>query len=161
MPQIQREVVIALPIGQVWEFISDMNEWARNLPGYCTHEMKSETESIWRLKGDVGILSREVDLRVTITEWADQIGVKFTLKGVYEPVEGKGQVGIIACDLNQTKLIIEMELKATGLMGPIINALLGKVITGMGDEFITSLSAELLKRKEIRRHYDSTIQVSV
>lgn len=146
MPEIQRDASIALPIGQVWEFIADMNEWAHCLPGYCAHEMKSETESIWRLKGDVGILSREVDLRVIITEWVDQDRVKFTLKGVYEPVEGKGQVGIIAKDITQTKLILQMELKATGLMGPIINALLGKVITGMGDEFIASLSDELLKR---------------
>jgi hypothetical protein len=109
--------------------------------------MKSETESIWRLRGDVGILSREIDLRVIITEWVDQTRIKFTLKGVYEPVEGRGQVGITAVDPTQTKLIIEMELKATGLMGPIINALLGKVGPGMGDQFVAALSDDLLKRK--------------
>ena len=151
MPEIRRETVIPLSLGQVWEFIADMNEWAHDLPGYCTHEMKSETESIWRLRGDVGILSREIDLQVIITEWVDQTGVKFTLKGVYEPVEGRGQVGITAVDPTQTKLIIEMELKATGLMGPIINALLDKVAPGMGDQFVAALSADLLKRKkEIR-----------
>jgi len=152
MPDIRREAVIALPIQQVWEFIADMNEWAPSLPGYCTHEMKSETESIWRLRGDVGILSREVDLRVTITEWVDQTRIKFILKGVYEPVEGEGQVSITAEDPTQTKLIIEMELKATGLMGPIINVLLGKMAPGMGDEFVAALSADLLKKGGVKRH---------
>ena len=148
MPKIRRETVIPLPIGQVWEFIADMNEWAHDIPGYCGHEMKSETESIWRVRGDVGILSREIDLRVIITEWMDQAGVKFTLKGVYEPVEGRGEVGITAVDETQTKLTLEMELKATGLMGPIINPLLGRVGPGMGDQFIAALSADLLKKKK-------------
>ena len=116
MPEIRREATIPLPIEQVWNFIADMNEWAHNLPGYCGHEMKSETESIWRLRGDVGIISREIDVHVIITEWVDQTRVRFSLKGVYEPVKGRGQVGITAIDSTQTKLIIEMELKATGLM---------------------------------------------
>jgi len=135
-----------LPIGQVWEFIADMNKWAHDIPGYCGHEMKSETESIWKVRGDIGIISREIDLRVIITEWVDQAGVKFTLKGVYEPVEGLGQVGITAVDTTQTKLTLEMEFKATGLMGPIINPLLGKVGPGMGDQLIEALSTDLFKK---------------
>ena len=146
MPSIRREAIIPLPIKQVWDFIADMNEWAHDLPGYCGHEMKSETESIWRLRGDVGIISREIDLQVIITEWVEQTRVRFSLKGVYEPVKGRGQVGITAIDSTQTKLIIEMELKATGLMGPIINVLLDKVGPGMGDQFIEALYADLMKK---------------
>ena len=146
MPEIRREAILPLPIRQVWEFIADMNNWAHDLPGYCSHEIESDTESVWRLRGDVGILSREIDLQVIITEWVEHIRVRFTLKGVYEPVKGRGQVGITAVDSTQTKLIIEMELKATGLMGPIINVLLDKVGPGMGDQFIEALSADLLRK---------------
>lgn len=145
MPKVRREAIQPVPIGRVWEFIADMNNWAHDLPGYCAHEMKSERESVWRLRGDVGILSREVDLGVVITEWVEQTRVKFTFKGVYEPVKGKGQVSIAADDPSQTRLAIEMEIEATGLMGPIINALLSKMVPRMGDQFVAALSADIQK----------------
>ncbi len=148
MRKIQRETVVAVPVGQVWEFIADMNNWAHDLPGYCSHETKSDRESIWTLKGDIGILSREIDVRVVITEWVEQNRVRFTVEGVYDPVKGGGQVGIAADGPTQTKLIIDGELEAGGLMAPVINTLLGKMLPGMCDKFVASLCADLAKCKK-------------
>jgi carbon monoxide dehydrogenase subunit G len=74
----------------VWEFIRDMNNWAPFLTGYQKHQILDETDSLWTLKGEVGILSRMVELRAHVTEWVEPQRVAFTLTGVNEAVDGGG-----------------------------------------------------------------------
>ena len=74
----------------VWQFVSDMDRWAPFLLGYQSHEKRSDRESIWKIKGDVGSLSRIVDFRVLITEWTEPERVRFTLEGIGEPMNGDG-----------------------------------------------------------------------
>jgi carbon monoxide dehydrogenase subunit G len=82
----------------VWDFVRDMDQWAPFLLGYQAHEKRSDTESTWTLKGDVGALSRTVDFRVHITEWTEPERVRFTLEGVSEPMEGDGSFKIERLD---------------------------------------------------------------
>ncbi len=90
MPEVTYETVMRLPVDTVWRFVEDMNNWAPFLTGYQKHEIKTDTNSQWTLKGDVGILSRTVELDVNITEWVEQERVAFTLVGLNEMVEGGG-----------------------------------------------------------------------
>lgn len=145
MPEVQREVTVPLPIAQVWEFIADMNNWAHDMPGYCGHEMKSETESFWRLKGEIGPLNREMEVAVLISEWVEQTRVKFSMEGLYEPFKAGGQLSITADGPAQTQLVFELELAAKGLMAPVINPLLGKMAPGWCDQFTAALTAHLLR----------------
>ena len=75
---------------EVWAFVSDMDRWAPMLLGYQSHEQRSERESTWTIKGDVGTLTRVVDFRVSIIEWVELERVRFTLEGVGEPMTGDG-----------------------------------------------------------------------
>ncbi len=79
-----------LPVGLIWDFVADMDNWARFVTGYQGHEKRSETESLWTLKGDVGVLSRRLVFQVEITEWSPGKRAAFRLKGVNEPMEGEG-----------------------------------------------------------------------
>lgn len=46
MPEIRREAIILLTIGQVWEFILPMSERAHGLSVYSNHDMKYKTKSV-------------------------------------------------------------------------------------------------------------------
>lgn len=94
MPEVEYATTMCLPRPVVWEFIKDMNNWAGFLTGYQKHEILDETDSVWTLKGDVGILSRVVRLQAHITEWIDQERVAFTLTGLNEKVDGGGMLVI-------------------------------------------------------------------
>ena len=96
MPEAIHTLRVALPPEAVWDFVKDMNQWAPMLTGYQKHSIVSETKSLWTLKGDVGILSRTVELEVNITEWAGPDRVRFTLTGLNEAVSGEGQFEIRA-----------------------------------------------------------------
>ena len=90
MPEVEYTTTMALSRQLVWDFVKDMNNWAPMLTGYQTHEILDETDSLWTLKGDVGILSRVVKLRAHVTEWIDREKVSFTLTGLNEKVDGGG-----------------------------------------------------------------------
>lgn len=90
MPEVEYATTMSLPRPLIWDFVKDMNNWAPFLTGYQKHEILDETDSVWTLKGDVGILSRVVKLQAHITEWVDQERVAFTLTGLNEKVDGGG-----------------------------------------------------------------------
>jgi carbon monoxide dehydrogenase subunit G len=94
MPEVAYTTEMRLPLDTVWAFVSDMNNWAPFLAGYQKHEILDGTDSLWTLKGEVGILSRMVELRAHVTEWEAPQKVSFTLTGVNEAVDGGGSLVI-------------------------------------------------------------------
>ena len=90
MAEAEFTTTTPLPIGRIWDFVADMDHWARFVTGYQSHEKRSETESLWTLKGDVGVLSRKLVFKVDITEWSVGKRAAFRLKGMNEPMEGEG-----------------------------------------------------------------------
>lgn len=92
MPEVEYSTTMALAPEVIWEFVKDMNNWAPMLTGYQEHEIIDDTDSIWTLKGDVGILSRMVKLKAHVTEWNGPERVAFTLTGLNEKVDGGGML---------------------------------------------------------------------
>jgi carbon monoxide dehydrogenase subunit G len=79
-----------VPADRVWSFVEDMDQWAGFVMGYQSHQKKSDTESVWTLKGDLGVMARTLTFDVSITEWNGPSRVRFTLRGVNEPMNGEG-----------------------------------------------------------------------
>ncbi len=106
MPEVTYTTVMNRPVATIWDFVKDMNQWAPMLTGYQGHEVQSETDSVWTLKGDVGILSRTVKLAVHITEWVDAERVSFTLTGLNEVVEGGGTFTMAQAAAGETAVAV-------------------------------------------------------
>lgn len=90
MPEVEYTTIVALPLEVIWDYVKDMNNWAPYLTGYQKHEIVDDVDSIWTLKGDVGMLARVVRLKAHVTEWNGPTRVSFTLTGLNEPVDGGG-----------------------------------------------------------------------
>ena len=90
MPEVEYATTARLPVGTVWEFVQEMDNWAPFVAGYQSHEKQSEKDSTWLLKGDVGMLTRTVKFAVHIEEWNAPSRVSFTLLGLNEPMKGSG-----------------------------------------------------------------------
>ncbi|MCP4907987.1 MAG: SRPBCC family protein [bacterium] len=102
MAEHTHTVTTSVAADVVWDFVSDMDRWAPFLLGYQAHEKKSDSESIWTIKGDVGTLTRIVNFRVLITEWTEPERVRFTLEGIGEPMEGDGSFQLEMLGPSQT-----------------------------------------------------------
>lgn len=90
MPEVAYTTVVNAPQAAIWDFVKEMDNWAPFVTGYQSHEVLDDANSIWTLKGDVGVLSRVVQFRVHITEWAGPARVAFTMSGVNEQTDGEG-----------------------------------------------------------------------
>ncbi len=90
MPSAEYTTTAKLPVETIWDFVKEMDNWAEYVTGYQSHEKQSETDSVWVLKGDVGVLARILKFQVHITEWNGPSRVAFQLKGLNEPMEGGG-----------------------------------------------------------------------
>lgn len=121
MPEVEYTTVVNLPPEQVWDFVKDMNNWAPFLTGYQKHQILSDTDSIWTLKGDVGVLARTVELKAHITEWNGPERVSFTLAGINELVDGGGT--LILGPYTQAVADAAPMVKQRSLFGRIIDAI--------------------------------------
>ncbi len=102
MPEVEYTTTVALPPELIWDFVKDMNNWAPYLTGYQRHEVVDDADSIWTLKGDVGVLARVVRLRAHVTEWNGPKRVSFTLTGLNELVDGGGTLEMSAAQDGRT-----------------------------------------------------------
>ncbi len=143
MPEVEHSVTVRAPVVDVWAFIKDFDNWAPFLIGYQSHEVVDETDSIWTIKGDVGILSRTVKLRIHITEWVEGERVSFALKGLTESVEGSGTF-VAQPDPEGCQLSFQLSLKAGGLSGPMVNVVMGPLLRPAA----SSLAEKIAKRVE-------------
>lgn len=98
MPEATHEVTICAQIDDIWEVVKEMNNWAPLVTGYQRHEIIDERHSLWVLKGDVGALSRTVELDIHILEWSGPERVHFSLKGRNEDVSGDGTFELFSLD---------------------------------------------------------------
>jgi len=90
----------------------------------------------------VGIMAKTVSFNVHIDEWVDGDKVTFSMKGVSENMTGKGSLQVNA-DGDNTKLTFYLEIKAGGLIGPMVNAVLGPVLRPIAEDFAEKLVARI------------------
>ena len=91
MPEAEYSTTARLPVRVIWAFVREMDNWAPFLRGYQSHEKQNDADSVWVLKGDVGMVTRTVKFHVHVDEWGEPERVRFTLKGLNEPMEGGGE----------------------------------------------------------------------
>lgn len=90
MAEAEYTTTTSLPVERIWSFVEEMDNWARFVTGYQSHEKRSQTQSLWTLKGDIGVLARRLVFEVDITEWSPGKRAAFRLRGVNEPLNGEG-----------------------------------------------------------------------
>jgi carbon monoxide dehydrogenase subunit G len=135
MPEVNYKNIVNAPMDEVWGFVSAIGKWAPFLKGYQKHEEINDKESIWTLKGDVGVLSRTVDVKVNITDW-DEEGkkVEFTIEGINEKASGGGTFIAVAKSDSETELTFNLTMSAGGMIGPVVNVLLKPMLKPVAKE---------------------------
>jgi carbon monoxide dehydrogenase subunit G len=90
LAEVEYSTTARLPVEAIWDFVQEMDNWAPFVAGYQSHEKQGERDSLWVLKGDVGVLARVVKFAVRVEEWNGPSRVCFSLTGVNEPMQGSG-----------------------------------------------------------------------
>lgn len=86
----EHSVRIARSDRELWAYMATFSNWAPHVVGYQSLREVDEKTSVWTLRGDVGILSREVEIEVGVNAWDEGRSAAFTLTGLTERLSGTG-----------------------------------------------------------------------
>lgn len=148
MPEVIHTVTVGASLAATWDFVKDMQNWAHLMPGYQGMRIVDKTSSEWKIKGDVGILSRLVTLDVRIQEWVEHDHVHFTFKCREEQLEAQGSLRAVPRGASETELTFFLAAQAGGMLGPVVNALLAKVLPTMGRDFAAAIKEQIEARQQ-------------
>ncbi|WP_026909249.1 CoxG family protein [Paucisalibacillus globulus] len=140
---------VDVSIETIWDFVSDMNNWAPLVPGYIDHQILNDKQSTWKFRGDVGKLQKTVSMKIDITEWKKPTIVRFTLTGISEKVSGKGFFEAKRITDLQTKMTGNLDLTAKGLMGPVINPVLKTVIPKTAKRLTEAVVYKIIENQRV------------
>jgi carbon monoxide dehydrogenase subunit G len=74
----------------LWKYLADFSNWAEFVVGFQKFQIVDERTSVWTLRGDVGVLAREVDLQVVLLEQEPGRRASYSTTGITERLEGTG-----------------------------------------------------------------------
>lgn len=121
MATASHAVEVQVPQKEVWDFVSHMEKWATLVPGYREHQIINDKQSTWTFAGNVGVLKKEVKVQIDITGWEEPQRISFNLTGLSDKFSGNGYFDNVALDANKTQMTGHLEVKAGGLVGPVLN----------------------------------------
>lgn len=81
---------VAASVDRVWRYVEVIPNWAPFMIGFQKVDLVDDRRSIWTLRGDVGVLAREVQLQADITAWEPPHRAEFTITGLTERITGTG-----------------------------------------------------------------------
>ena len=147
MIETEQNIVIAAPLGVVWDYAHDMRRWADLMPGMREFEMIDADNSRWILKVGVGGLVRTVTVLVHVERWAGPDHVSFTYKLQGDPVQGGGTYDASAREDGQTDVVLKVRVEGGGPMAPMWEAMGRPLLPQLAKGFAGQL------RDAIERHH--------
>lgn len=146
MPSSTYSMEVSVPIEEIWEFISDMNNWGTIMPGYIGHQRLNVSQSIWNFTGDVGMIKKDVKVRLDIMEWHERSKISFRLTGLNENFNGSGYFYVKSIGKMKTNMTVKLTIVAKGMTGPMINTLIKPFIPKATRYVTRTMAREITKR---------------
>ena len=136
-------MLVSAPMDRVWRYLSDMGNWASNMPGYRSFETISERESLWILKIGFGALVRTVTVRVQIELWREPDHVAFRYMLDKDPVDGEGYYLARAETDGETTVELALTVNGQGSMAPACEALVRPILPKLLQGFSRTLKGSI------------------
>lgn len=139
----EQSVAIAAPIGEVWNYASNIGRWANLMPGLVDYELKDEDDSRWTLKVGAGALVRTVRVAVHVDRWAGPEEVDFSFRLEADPVEGGGSYRARALGPEATEMALAVRVEGKGPMAPMWEAMGKPLLPAFAQAFTEQLKGEI------------------
>ncbi|MDY0393326.1 CoxG family protein [Virgibacillus halophilus] len=147
MPNTSHQLKLDSPLEQVWEFVSNVDNWAPLVKGYHSHHKLSVEQSIWTLKGEVGRIRKTMKIKIDIVEITDFERIAFRMKGITDNLHGSGSFSAKKLTEKTTLVTGELSIKANGLIGPMLNPLITSLLPRQLKELARSMCFQIEKQK--------------
>ena len=143
MLNVKRELTVQQSQSQVWSFVRDMGNWARQMPGYLSHEVANENDSVWTVQFNMGPFTRPCIIDVHVLRWVDPSQVEFSITGRHDPFQGQGVFNSTAAPDDGTHVTVDFAMEITGSMAKVISVMAAPVLTTLADQMVVNMGQAL------------------
>ncbi|MFA5939504.1 MAG: SRPBCC family protein [Sinimarinibacterium sp.] len=143
MIEAQHAIIIRSGIGEIWNYVQDIERWAHLFPGCRECAVKSRDESDWTIKVGAGGLMKTVVVQVQVQEWAEPDGVRFAFRLASDPVQGTGRYRASRKGTAETEICLELQVQGSGQMAPMWEAVSRPLLPQLARAFAENLRAEI------------------
>lgn len=142
MTTATREFEIPAPRERVWELMSNPVELGECISGCEGVTIVSSTESRWKVKVTVGVMSRRVEAKARILEMKEPEQMTIQLESLAGDLSARFTVLLGGQD-QSTKVRFSADVEARGSFQWIVNQVIKGQIDKLVGEFATCVSAKL------------------
>jgi carbon monoxide dehydrogenase subunit G len=143
MIETEQTVLIDVGVTAVWDYVRDIERWAKMMPGMQECQVVDENDSRWTLKVGVGGLIRTVKAQVHVDEWDGPGRVRFSYKLEGDPVSGGGTYTAVAQGPQQTEVRLQVRVEGGGPMAPMWEAMGRPLLPQLAKAFAGQLKIEI------------------
>lgn len=115
---------LELPLAKVWEIIGAYEMWVPLLPGYLSHEIINENESVWTIKREIGLIKKKFDIGVFIKRWNEPRSINLQFWDGKERFSGECFLEMKEIARNETLLTVSLRYSVSGSMSKMISNLI-------------------------------------
>lgn len=133
MAQASHSVVVPASQEKVWSFVSNIEKWAKLVPGYKEHKMINDKKSIWTFEGNMKGIKKTIEMELNIVEFVEPSNIKVDIVGLSDKFTGSGQFQAKP-EGNSTNMTGTVEVNAGILLAPMIKMVLPKVTTRLTEK---------------------------
>lgn len=145
MIETEQTVAIGSSIGNVWEYVKDIRNWANLMPGAQNCTVIDADDSRWTLKVGAGGLVRTVTALVHVEEWDAPTGVRFSYSLQGDPVVGSGFYRAAQTSAHETAVTLRIRVAGSGPMSRLWEAMSTPLLPQLVRSFAERLKAEIEK----------------
>lgn len=128
------KTVVKIPIETVWIFLHSMDDWSKVIPGYMSHEIKSNQISEWQVKSNFGVIKKKIHFKAEIIDWIEHEKISFRLTGISDKFNGHGYIQTIKLSNHKTSIKVNFDLQAEGSLAKILKPFLKNTFPDLSDE---------------------------
>ncbi|WP_152655329.1 SRPBCC family protein [Oceanobacillus sp. CFH 90083] len=140
---------INLPQSNVWNYLEDWSNWAKQVPGYQTHRNVSTMDSIWELHGKAGNITKDVKLYVKIIDMTAPATVQFRVRDSENKCLGAGCFELTPLSSRSSTLTCLLELELKGLAGKMSAPLISSFLPALLEKFIQRITKPLTETDSV------------
>lgn len=141
MPSAEKVFVVPRPIGEVWDFLSNMVNVGSCLPGCEKVEVLNDTESDWTVKVKLGPVSKTIHARSQTTESVPPNRAAFVAESPELHLEGT--LDLVAISPQETQVTYRSTARAKGPMEKLLEQIVASRLHGDAEAFADNVRARL------------------
>lgn len=145
MIETEQSVVIDADIGQVWDYVQHIPNWANMMPGLQDCTVLDANDSRWVLKVGVGGMVRTVKVLVHVDQWDGPDCVNFSYRLDGDPVQGGGTYMAVSKGPGQTDVGLRVRIEGGGPLAPMWEAMCRPLLPQFVRAFANQLKEEIEK----------------